>query len=295
MTEGSNGGKPYLSDTEITVDRDDIPHYTGAVASLMKEYIRRVIFAFGGLEGEGKDAEAEAEAADLLKKQCRFGRRLIDALHGEAWRAVAHLVMQPEKLRKKDGFEEVLAAFGSIEKEGVIRKTEAFVKFFEPPRGNKGEAIDAYWGERIRHGEIYETLLKHRPCRKICWPIFFWRAAAFPRRIEGPSFWPTNLFEFPSTTSMSERSRLHGGMIGRGSTSRRGGNTPMRLMLSPSKMRRLTSRRLGVKMRLRASLRRKRLNMEKMLSWMNKVWCWSLRRWWCLPGLCQYGQEPTNL
>ena len=124
------------------MDRDDIPHYTGAVASLMKEYIRRVTFAFGGLEGEGKDAEAEA--ADLLKKQCRFGRRLIDALHGEAWRAVAHLVMQPEKLRKKDGFEEVLAALGSTEKEGVIRKTEAFVKFFEPTGGNKGEAIDAY-------------------------------------------------------------------------------------------------------------------------------------------------------
>ncbi len=142
MADGANGGKPYWSDAEITVDRDGIPHYTGAVPSLMKEYTRRVRFAFGGLEGDGKDAEAEV--ADLLKKQCRFGRRLIDALHGEAWRAVEHLVMQPEKIRKKDGFEEVLKALGSIEKEGVIRKTEAFDKFFESTRRSKGEAIDAY-------------------------------------------------------------------------------------------------------------------------------------------------------
>ena len=140
-SEGS-GGKPFWSDHEITVDRDGIPHYTGASPSLMKEYTRRVRFAYGGLEGEGKDAEAEA--ADLEKKQCRFARRLVDALHGEAWRAVEHLVMQPEKLRKKDGFEEVLLALGTIEKEGVIRKTEAFDKFFESTRRARGEAIDAY-------------------------------------------------------------------------------------------------------------------------------------------------------
>ena len=50
MADGSSGGKPYWSDTEITVDRDGIPHYTGAVPALMKEYTRRVRFAFGGLE-----------------------------------------------------------------------------------------------------------------------------------------------------------------------------------------------------------------------------------------------------
>ena len=141
-SEGSGGGKPFWSDYEVTVDRDGIPHYTGASPALMKEYTRRVKFAFHGLEGEGKDEEAEA--ADLLKKQMRFGRRLIDALHGEAWRAVEHLVMQPEKLKKKDGYEEVLNALGSIEKEGVIRKTEAFDKFFESTRRARGEAIDAY-------------------------------------------------------------------------------------------------------------------------------------------------------
>lgn len=141
-SEGSGGGKPFWSDYEVTVDRDGIPHYTGASPALMKEYTRRVKFAFHGLEGEGKDEEAEA--ADLLKKQMRFGRRLIDALHGEAWRAVEHLVVQPEKLKKKDGYEEVLNALGSIEKEGVIRKTEAFDKFFESTRRARGEAIDAY-------------------------------------------------------------------------------------------------------------------------------------------------------
>jgi hypothetical protein len=141
-SEGSGGGKPFWSDYEVTVDRDGIPHYTGASPALMKEYTRRVKFAFHGLEGEGKDEEAEAAA--LLKKQMRFGRRLIDALHGEAWRAVEHLVVQPEKLKKKDGYEEVLNALGSIEKEGVIRKTEAFDKFFESTRRARGEAIDAY-------------------------------------------------------------------------------------------------------------------------------------------------------
>ena len=53
---------PYRDD-EILVDREGIPHYQGAMPSLMKEHRRRVIFAYSQLEGEGKD-EAE-ESRDL--------------------------------------------------------------------------------------------------------------------------------------------------------------------------------------------------------------------------------------
>ena len=49
-----------------------------------------MLFAFNNLEGDGKD-EAE-EARDLAKKKQRFGKRLLDALHGEAYKACEDLM-----------------------------------------------------------------------------------------------------------------------------------------------------------------------------------------------------------
>ena len=80
------GSQPFFRDDEVVVDRDGIPHYTGSIPGLMREYRQRVLFAFNNLEGDGKD-EAE-EARDLAKKKQRFGKRLLDALHGEAYQSL---------------------------------------------------------------------------------------------------------------------------------------------------------------------------------------------------------------
>ena len=129
-------------DDEITVDRDGIPHYTGVMPHLMKEHKQRVLFAFAGLEGDG-DTE-EKERADLEKKQKRFAKRLIDALHGEAWTACQELLKEPEKLRVVKGYELVFAALTTIEKETIIRKTEAFERFFDQSYRKRGQPIDSY-------------------------------------------------------------------------------------------------------------------------------------------------------
>ena len=100
----TGGGKPFWSDAEIVVDKDGIPHYTGEVASLMKEYRRRVLFAYATLEGEGDSPEKEA--ADLDWKQRRFALKLVNCLHGEAWKTVEPLVLEPAKLKKVDGYKD---------------------------------------------------------------------------------------------------------------------------------------------------------------------------------------------
>lgn len=112
----------------------------------MKEYKARVLFAYHGLEGEG-DTE-EKEKADLLKKQKRFAKRLVDALHGEAWDACQELLRDPEKLKVAKGYELVFKALGSIEKETIIRKTEAFESFFDQSYRRKGQSVDAYLREK---------------------------------------------------------------------------------------------------------------------------------------------------
>ena len=120
VADGSLASKKFWSDNEIVVDKDGVPHFTGVQPNLMKEYRRRVLFALGSLEGDG-DTEA-AEKKDLEHKQKRFALKLVNGLHDEAWRAVEHLVMEPERLKKVDGYKEILSALQSIEKESIIKK-----------------------------------------------------------------------------------------------------------------------------------------------------------------------------
>ncbi|CAE7547722.1 GIP [Symbiodinium pilosum] len=70
--------------------------------------------------------EVPKEAASLKKKQTRFAKRLIDGLHGEAWRACHSLVESSEELRVVDAYEKVFATLHSIHKVGVIKANEAF-------------------------------------------------------------------------------------------------------------------------------------------------------------------------
>eukprot|EP00435_Cladocopium_sp_Y103_P006323 s1345_g2.t1 len=88
----TSGKRPELHQISLTA---------GAVPGLMREYRQRVLFAFNNLEGDGKD-EAE-EARDLAKKKQRFGKRLLDALHGEAYKACEELMTQHERLKEPEG------------------------------------------------------------------------------------------------------------------------------------------------------------------------------------------------
>ena len=151
MSDAVGGSKPFWSDHEICMDRDGLPHYTGAQPHLMKEYRRRVLFAYGSLEGDGDTPEKEA--ADLSRKQKRFAMKLINCLHGEAWKAVESLTLEPEKLKKEDSYTLILDALQFLEKEGVIRKTEAFDKFFEQTTRRRGDPVDQYLRKKIQSWE----------------------------------------------------------------------------------------------------------------------------------------------
>ena len=65
-------------DDEILVGRGGIPNFLRAMTSLVKEYRRRVLFAYSNLEGSGGDEAKEKKS--LEKKKARFGRRFLDAL-----------------------------------------------------------------------------------------------------------------------------------------------------------------------------------------------------------------------
>ena len=79
-------------------------------------------------------------------------------LHGEAWRAVEHLTVDPAKLKKKDGYKEIFAALQSIEKEGIIKKTEAFDRFFEQTTRRRGDPVDQYLRKKIQAWEDLKDL-----------------------------------------------------------------------------------------------------------------------------------------
>ncbi|CAE7262954.1 GIP [Symbiodinium sp. CCMP2456] len=139
-------GRGFWRDDEIVVDKDGIPHYTGAQPGLMREYRKRVLFAYQSLEGSGDDEEKEKKS--LQKKQTRFAKKLVDGLHGEAWRACQDLVSRPEELKTPDGYKKVFAALQQIEKVSVIKATEAFDTYFEKCHRRRGEAIDHYLRRR---------------------------------------------------------------------------------------------------------------------------------------------------
>ncbi|CAK9023806.1 unnamed protein product [Durusdinium trenchii] len=147
MANGNgSGGSVFWKDDEIVVDREGIPHYTGNRPELMREYRKRVLFAYSSLEGDG-DTE-EKEKRDLKKKQKAFAKKLLNGLHGEAWRACQDLITDMARLSEERGFQHVLSALQSIEKVTVIKKTEQFDRFFERGFRKRGQALDAYLRSR---------------------------------------------------------------------------------------------------------------------------------------------------
>ena len=129
----------------------------------------------------------------------------------------------PRGSARKDGFEEVLKALGSIEKEGV-RKTEAFDKFFESTRRNKGEAIDAYLRRKNQARRDLRDLDETSAMSEDLLAYFLLKGCGLSKEdrrailLANKSTYSQTGIEqslrVPSMTSMSERSRFRGGMIG---------------------------------------------------------------------------------
>ena len=126
-----SGSTALYRDDEVLVEREGIPHYSGADPGLMREYRRRVLFAYATLGGDGDDPQEEAR--DLQKKQSRFAKKLLDALHGEAWRCCATLLEDTTKLREKDAYKHTFKCLQQIEKVTVIKKTGIRCLFREMP------------------------------------------------------------------------------------------------------------------------------------------------------------------
>ena len=112
----------------------------------MREYRQRVLFAYNNLEGDGKD-DAE-EQRDLQKRKQRFAKKLLDALHGEAFKACEELMTQHEKLREVDGYKHIFKALQAIEKVSIVKRTEAFDKFFDASHRKRGQPVDSYIRQR---------------------------------------------------------------------------------------------------------------------------------------------------
>ena len=153
------GSNALWRDDEVVVDKDGIPHYSGARPELMKEYRKRVLFAFHSIDGEGDTQEKEDR--DRLKKQKAFARKLINGLHGEAWRCCSELITDMDRLAEKEGYKHILSALQSIEKVNVVKKTEQFDRFFERGYRKKGQALDAYVRSRRQDWNDLKELDEH--------------------------------------------------------------------------------------------------------------------------------------
>ncbi|CAE7608486.1 unnamed protein product [Symbiodinium necroappetens] len=138
----------FWRDDQIVVDKDGIPHYTGVLPGLMREYRSGVLFAYQSLEGSGDDEEKEKRS--LRKKQTRLATKLIEGLHGEAWRACQELVAEPESLKATDGYKKVFACLQQIGKVSVIKATEAIDTYLEKCSRKKDDNAEGKPDEEMR-------------------------------------------------------------------------------------------------------------------------------------------------
>ena len=106
--------RSHYRDDEIVVDRDGIPHYIGERPICFKEYKKRAEFAFATIQGDGKTSEEQA--VYKKKKQNTFASRLVNALHGKAWKLVEGLVTNAGVLANPDGRKQVYDALKGIER-----------------------------------------------------------------------------------------------------------------------------------------------------------------------------------
>ena len=137
------------------VDRDGLPHYTGENADLIKEYRKRVKLALARLEGSGD--EATKIDASLKQKRRRFRVKLLDGLHGKAWRRAEHLALDPTALKVENGEDLIFEALAGLDKESIIKKAMAFDVFFKKSYRRRGVSMTDYVAEKEKlWGDLQE-------------------------------------------------------------------------------------------------------------------------------------------
>ena len=72
----------------------------------------------------------------------------MDALHGEAYKACEELMTDPEKLKEADGYKLIFQSLQAIEKVSIVKRTEAFDKFFDQSHRKRGQPVDSYIRQR---------------------------------------------------------------------------------------------------------------------------------------------------
>ena len=169
------------------MDRDGIPHYMGAQPSLMKEYWRQVLFAYRTLDGSGDDKVKEARS----KNQARFAKRLINGLHGEAWRP-PELVMDHEKLKAPDGLQAHLCRLaGHREGRGDRRKTGAFNQYFERCFRRRGQSVGQFLCKRRRDWSNLEDVTDSVQVSEDLQAYFLLKHLNLTKKITARFCWPT--------------------------------------------------------------------------------------------------------
>ncbi|CAK0792797.1 unnamed protein product [Prorocentrum cordatum] len=139
-------GRSYDRDDEIVVDRDGLPHYTGQNPDLLKEYKKRVTLALARLEGSGDDEEAIA--LSLEKKKRRFRVKLLDGLHGRAWRRAEHFAQETAEVRADGGEWRIFEALATLDKEAIVKKGMAFDSFFKRSFRKRGTDMGEYFSNK---------------------------------------------------------------------------------------------------------------------------------------------------
>ena len=147
MTEQAHG-RSFYRDDEITVDRDGIPHFTGEQPTLLKEYKRRVQLGIERIDGSGD--EEERRLASNARKQARYRTRLLDGLHGRAWRRCETLTSRIADIKADGGEQIIFEATASLEKESIIGKSEAFTAFFRRSSRRRGQDMSDYIVQKER-------------------------------------------------------------------------------------------------------------------------------------------------
>ena len=142
MASEQSHGRSFCRDDEITIDRDGIPHFTGEQATLLKEYRRRVKLGLERIDGPGD--EEEKIRISRNRRQARYRARLLDGLHGRAWRRCEHLSNQIEDVKAGCGEQLIFDALATLEKESIVGKAEAFTAFFRKSGRKRGQETSEY-------------------------------------------------------------------------------------------------------------------------------------------------------
>ena len=99
-------------------------------------------------EGSGDDEYARER--NLQRKQGRLRVKLLDGLHGRAWRRCEHLAEDPDALRVDEGEELVFECLAALDKETITFKTVAFDRFFKHSMRKRGQPMNDYIAEKER-------------------------------------------------------------------------------------------------------------------------------------------------